>query len=414
MLAFGPNPLETGGAASAACGRAVAALVARAIAERRPVVGLYDSPGLPIEDGLAALAAWTEAARGQAEAAGVIPQVAIVLGACAGPLAVSAALADLRVMAESAAALYLSGPEIVTALAGEAVSAETLGGARVHGRDSGLADVTAPGELEALLETRRLLGFLPAAAGAPLPRRETADAAERSEPALERLAADGEACDMKAVIGALVDEGDVLELSPAHAPNVITALARFAGEPVGILANQPRVLGGCLDAAGCSKAMRLARLCDAFGLALVTLVDTPGFMPRASEERRGVALEAAALLAARARARRPGVTIVLGRAHGAALALLCSGNGPRYAWPGAEIAALAPAAALERAGQVPDPPALAAWRAAEASAEAARARALVDALIAPAETRAAIVRALAGGPPRSPGPPPAGERRPGP
>jgi propionyl-CoA carboxylase beta chain len=371
---FALDPMLAQGAIGAAEAAAIAALTEAAVRFATPVIGLLETAGTRGRDGVAGLAALSTVQRVLARAAGRVPRVAVVCGPCDGAAAALAALADLRFMAAPRGRLLLSDGRLAAAVADEIAGDEALGGAGLHGSVTGLADGVFSDEVTALLEMRRCLGFLRSA-----PLLPTGDPPARATPALATWGGDESAADrdIDEVIAAVVDEGAFFPLQPAFACNLVCGFARIAGRAIGILANQPAVLAGALDGDALRKAARFVRLCDGFGLPLVTLVDTPGFLPGTAEARGGIVAALADLVAACASAGVPRVTVTVGRGIGGAGAAMMSralGADRALAWHGAAIA-------LRGGGP--------------AGVAEAVACGAIDAVIAPADTRAQIGAALA-------------------
>jgi acetyl-CoA carboxylase carboxyltransferase component len=306
-----------------------------------PVVGFVESGGARLQEGVAALAGYGRIFRETVALAGRVPQISVVTGVSAGGGAYSPALTDWIVMADGSS-MFLTGPGVVREALGEEVTATELGGARVHQRN-GVCHFTAASDLEAAGLARDLLGYLPQRAGQPAPLAPARPPGGR-DPAASVPAEPRRAYDVRDVIRCLVDAGDLLEVAPGWSRNVVTAFARIEGRPVGIVANQPRHLGGVLDAGGSQKGARFVSRCDAFGVPLVVLVDTPGFMPGTRQESAGVIRFGATLVHAFAAARVPRVTVILRKAFGGAFITMNSkelGADCVFAWPGAEIGVMA-------------------------------------------------------------------------
>ncbi len=377
---------------------------------RIPVVAFVESGGARMQEGTAALAGYGRIFRQTVALTGVVPQLSVVSGASAGGGAYSPALTDLVVMTEDAA-MFLTGPGVVRDALGEEIDAAALGGPRVHDRN-GVCQLVEPDELSAARRMRELLGYLPSAAGDPVPR------ALPREPALANpgSAVPGEprrAYDVRAALEGMIDAESLLELSPRWARNLVTALARIDGRPVGIVANQPHHLGGVLDAEGSEKAARFVGFCNSFGLPLIVVVDTPGFMPGSRQERAGVIRHGASLVRAFASARVPKLTVVLRKSYGGAYITMNSrdlGADLVLAWPDAELGIMSARAAVgfvhRRELRLAGDPEAERGRLADAyalehlRADAAAAAGFVDEIVEPGETRARLagaLRTLAGG-----------------
>lgn len=374
-----------------------------------PVVGFVRSGGARLQEGHSALAGYGRIFRASVQLSGRVPQISVLSGVSAGGGAYSPALTDFVVMTEEAR-MFLTGPQIVREALGEEVSMEDLGGPRLHSRN-GVCQLAVADEEEAIAATRRLLGLLPGAIGEP-PRGVTSYARHAgrtrhrlSDPGAAVPAEPRKVYDVREVAAAICDEDGLLELSPRWAPNMVTALARLEGRTVGIVANQPRALGGVIDAAAAEKASLFVAMCDRFGLPLVVLVDTPGFMPGRRQEEAGVIRHGASLLRAFAAATVPKLTVVLRKAYGGAAITMNSrelGADVVYSWPGAQIGIMAARQAVGivrrreiEAGDEGLREELAVEYAAEhLTAGAAAAAGWVDEVIEPAETRDRLAFAL--------------------
>lgn len=382
------------------------------LAERAglPVVSFVESGGARMQEGTAALAGYGRIFRHTVALTGRVPQISVVSGASAGGGAYSPALTDLIVMTEDAA-MFLTGPGVVREALGEEIDAAGLGGPHVHERN-GVCHLVERDEVSAAARVRALLAYLPSAAGQTPPRIAPV-APEHADPGAFVPAAARSAYDVRDALGAIVDGGSLQELCPRWARNVVTALARIDGRPVGIVANQPRHLGGVLDAAGSEKAARFVGFCDSFGLPLVAIVDTPGFMPGSRQEQAGVIRYGAGLVRAFAAARVPKFTVVLRKSYGGAYITMNSrdlGADLVLAWPDAELGIMSARAAVgivnRRELRVAEDPDAARDRLADAyalehlRADSAAAEGFVDEIVAPVQTRdrlSAALQAFAGG-----------------
>ena len=397
-FAFAQDVTDADGTITSLHAGKITALIDRAIAAGAPIIGLYDSPGALLNEGLATLAAQTTIMQRQSLASGVVPQLALLFGHHAGATALSPALADVTFML-APSTLFLAGPDIVRGATGELASAETLGGATLHASRTGIADAAFTNEIEMLVAARDLLDLLPSAAGDAAPSRSTPDSPDRETPALDTLVPldPDTPYDMRELLRAIADERELFELQSNHAGNLICALGRIHGRSIGIVASHPLVLAGTIDGAAARKAARFVRFCDSFSLPIVTIIDSPGFLPGAAEEAGGIVRHAAILLAAYAQATVPRITLVTRRALGGAWAVLAPkplGTTACYAWPGAEIAAIGGAAAAERLFGLNEHQKRRDYAARIADPRRAVASGLVDAVIRPAATRATIARAL--------------------
>lgn len=388
-----------GGSLGSRGGETIARTIDRANALRVPVVGFPHSGGARLQEGVAALSAYSAIFRAQANAN--VPQISVIGGPCAGGAAYSPALGDITVMAGDEARMFLTGPAVVEKVTREQVSAEELGGPKVHSRN-GVAHLVADHDVHAAELVRAALAHLPSAAGESLPLYPPADP-ERGDPADVLPERAREVYDIRHVAARIVDGGELLELAPRWARNLVVGFARIEGGPVGIIANQPKYLGGCLDAASSQKGAWFVDLSDRFGVPLVVLVDTPGFLPGVSQEQAGVIRHGASLLRAFSVATTPRVTVTLRQAYGGAHIVMNSrdlGADLTLAWPAAQIGVMGPQQAVEivhrreiAAGA--DPVALAdAYSAEHLPVRVAAENGFVDEIIEPADTRARIAFAL--------------------
>jgi len=370
-----------------------------------PVIGLFDAGGARIQEGVDSLAGYADIFMENVMSSGVIPQISVIMGPCAGGDVYSPALTDFIFMVKDTSYMFVTGPDVVKTVTNETVSAEDLGGARVHAGKSGVADGAFENDLEAMTQVRRLVDFLPLSNREKPPVRETFDDALRDEPSLDSLIPTNpnKPYDMKELILKIVDEADFFEIGKDFAKNIITGFARMDGSTVGIVANQPQVLAGVLDIDASRKAARFVRFCDAFGIAIVTLVDVPGFMPGTKQEYGGLIKHGAKLLFAYAEATVPKVTVITRKAYGGAYDVMSSKHlrgDVNYAWPTAEIAVMGAKGAVEiifRA-DIGDAEKLAA-REAEykerfANPFVAASRGYIDDVIKPHGTRRRIIRSL--------------------
>lgn len=399
-VVFATDPRVQGGALGAECCENVLTAYRQAVLRGRPVVGLWQSGGARLGDGVLALDGIGRVFQAMTSASGLVPQISLVLGPAAGGAAYGPALTDLVVLAPDAR-VFVTGPDVVRRVTGEDVDAVGLGGPDVHARHSGVAHVVAESERAATQTVRDLVSLLTRQGRVSVPSRQ-------EDPSLCVPQNRRRAYDVKPVLAAIADEGTTLELQPHWARNVVTALGRLAGRSVGFVANQPIRLGGCLDSASAEKAARFVRLCDSQGIPVVTLVDVPGYLPGRKQETDGVVRRGAKLLHAYAGARVPKLTLVTRKAYGGAYIAMASrslGAGAVFAWPGAEIGVMGPEAAVEilhrrQLEAAPDRPSLTANLAARFRAEsvgisAAVAAGMVDRVVDPPDTRDALATALA-------------------
>ena len=370
-----------------------------------PVIGLFDAGGARIQEGVDSLAGYADIFMENVLSSGVIPQISVIMGPCAGGDVYSPALTDFIFMVKDTSYMFVTGPDVVKTVTNETVSAEDLGGARVHAGKSGVADGAFENDLEAMTQVRRLVDFLPLSNREKPPVRATFDDPERDEPSLDTLIPTNpnKPYDMKELILKTVDEADFFEIGKDFAKNIITGFARMDGASVGIVANQPQVLAGVLDIDASRKAARFVRFCDAFGIPIITLVDVPGFMPGTKQEYGGLIKHGAKLLFAYAEATVPKVTVITRKAYGGAYDVMSSKHlrgDVNYAWPTAEIAVMGAKGAVEiifRA-DIGDAEKLAAreaeYKARFANPFVAASRGYIDDVIKPHGTRRRIVRAL--------------------
>ena len=316
-----------------------------------PCIGLNDSGGARIQEGVNALAGFANIFQRNIEASGVVPQISGICGPCAGGAVYSPALTDFIIMIEDVSYMFLTGPKVVKTVTGEDVSQEDLGGALVHSQKSGVAHFTAKTEEEFATLVRKLLSFIPQNNMSEVPRVECADPIDRKEDLLNEIIPDNpnQAYDMYSVIGAVVDNGEFLEVQRGFAKNIIIGFARFNGQSVGVVANQPSVYAGVLDSNASRKAARFVRFCDAFNIPLVTLVDVPGFLPGTGQEYNAVIDHGAKLLYAYGEATVPKVTVTLRKSYGGSHIVMSSKqlkSDMNYAWPSAEIAVMGASGAV--------------------------------------------------------------------
>jgi propionyl-CoA carboxylase beta chain len=317
-----------------------------------PVIGMNDSGGARIQEGVASLGGYAEVFQRNVLASGVVPQISLIMGPCAGGAVYSPAMTDFIFMVKDSSYMFVTGPDVVKTVTNEIVTQEELGGAITHSTKSGVADLALENDIEALLQTRRFFDFLPLSNREKPPYRPTPDDGERMEMSLDTLIPDNpnKPYDIKELISKVVDEGDFFELQPGHAGNIIIGFGRIEGQTVGIVANQPMVLAGVLDIASSKKAGRFVRFCDAFEIPIVTFVDVPGFLPGVAQEHNGIIKNGAKLLFAYAEATVPKITVITRKAYGGAYDVMASKHlrgDLNYAWPTAEIAVMGAKGAVE-------------------------------------------------------------------
>jgi len=317
-----------------------------------PVIGINDSGGARIQEGVASLGGYADVFQRNVLASGVIPQLSLIMGPCAGGAVYSPAMTDFIFMVKDQLYVRHTGPDVVKTVTNEIVTQEELGGAVTHTTKTSVADVAYENDIEALLAARDFIDFMPLSNREEVPERPTADPWDRLEESLDTLIPDNanQPYDMHEVIRKMVDEGDFFEVQPAHAGNIICGFGRMEGSTVGVVANQPMVLAGCLDINASKKAARFVRYCDAFNIPIITLVDVPGFLPGTSQEHNGIIKHGAKLLFAYAEATVPKITIITRKAYGGAYDVMASKHlrgDLNYAWPTAEIAVMGAKGAVE-------------------------------------------------------------------
>ena len=374
-----------------------------------PMVGINDSGGARIQEGVVSLAAYADIFQRNVDASGVIPQISLVMGPCAGGAVYSPAITDFIVMVRGTSHMFITGPDVVKTVTGEDVTFDELGGADTHATRSGVAHFVAEDEATAIEEARALLSFLPDNNLEPVPYAPTDDPRDREAPELDAIVPDvaSRPYDMIAVIEAIADEGDFLEVHAGWAQNIVCGFARLGGHAVGVVGNQPRTLAGVLDIDSSEKAARFVRTCDAFGVPVLTLVDVPGFLPGTAQEWGGIIRHGAKLLYAYAEATVPKLTLITRKAYGGAYDVMGSKNlraDFNFAWPTAEVAVMGPEGAVNivfrkelqaaedaearRAELIED------YRARFANPYTAAERGYVDDVIAPRTSRRVLIEAL--------------------
>ncbi len=341
-----------GGSLSEAHAEKICKIMDQAMKVGAPVIGLTDSGGARIQEGIASLGGYAEVFQRNVLASGVIPQVSMIMGPCAGGAVYSPAMTDFIFMVRDSSCMFVTGPEVVKTVTHEEVTLEELGGAITHSTRSGVADGSFENDAEALLMVRRFIDFLPSNNREKPPVRSTEDPEDRAEPSLDSLVPNSpnKAYDIKELIIKVVDEEDFFELQARFAENIVIGLARMRGSTVGIVANQPLVLAGCLDIKSSIKAARFVRFCDCFNIPIVTFVDVPGFLPGTAQEYGGIIKHGAKLLYAYAEATVPKVTVITRKAYGGAYDVMSSKHlrgDVNFAWPSAEIAVMGPKGAVE-------------------------------------------------------------------
>ncbi|HSE77344.1 MAG TPA: acyl-CoA carboxylase subunit beta [Alphaproteobacteria bacterium] len=352
VFVFSQDFTVFGGSLSEAHAEKICKIMDQAMRLGAPVIGINDSGGARIQEGVASLAGYAEVFQRNVLASGVVPQISLICGPCAGGAVYSPAMTDFIFMVKDSSYMFVTGPDVVKTVTHETVTHEELGGAVTHTTRSSVADLAFENDVEALLQTRRFVDFLPASNRRQPPTRSTADSADRIEPSLDTLvpASPNKPYDMKELISKVVDDADFFEIQPDFARNIVVGFGRIEGSSVGFVANQPMVLAGCLDIDSSIKAARFVRFCDCFNIPIVTFVDVPGFLPGTAQEYGGIIKHGAKLLFAYAEATVPKVTIITRKAYGGAYDVMSSKHlrgDVNYAWPTAEIAVMGPKGAVE-------------------------------------------------------------------
>ena len=341
-----------GGSLSEAHAEKICKVMDQAMKVGAPLVGISDSGGARIQEGVASLGGYAEVFQRNVMASGVVPQISVIMGPCAGGAVYSPAITDFIFMVRDSSYMFVTGPDVVKTVTHEVVTAEQLGGAAAHSTKSGVADLAFENDVDALTRIREFLDYLPANNRARPPVLPVADDPERVEVSLDTLIPDNpnKPYDMKALILKVVDEGEFFELQRDYAKNIVVGFARMEGSTVGVVANQPMVLAGCLDIQSSIKAARFVRFCDAFNVPIVTFVDVPGFRPGTAQEYGGIIKHGAKLLYAYAECTAPKVTVITRKAYGGAYDVMASKHlrgDVNFAWPSAEIAVMGPKGAVE-------------------------------------------------------------------
>jgi propionyl-CoA carboxylase beta chain len=406
VYVFSQDFTVLGGSLSETHAQKICKIMDMAVRVGAPVIGLNDSGGARIQEGVASLAGYAEVFRRNAEASGVIPQISVIMGPCAGGAVYSPAMTDFIFMVRDSSYMFVTGPDVVKTVTNEIVTAEELGGATTHTKKSSVADAAYDNDVVTLEAVRQLFDFLPLNNREKPPVRPFFDSPARIENRLDSLIPDSAAkpYDMKELIVAIADEGDFFEIQEAYARNIITGFIRLEGQTVGVVANQPMVLAGCLDIDSSRKAARFVRFCDAFSIPILTLVDVPGFLPGVAQEYGGVIKHGAKLLFAYSEATVPMVTLITRKAYGGAYDVMASkhiGADINYAWPTAEIAVMGAKGATEilYRSELGDPDKIAArtkeYEERFANPFVAAERGFIDEVIMPHSSRRRIARAFA-------------------
>ncbi|MBI1208455.1 MAG: methylmalonyl-CoA carboxyltransferase [Azospirillum sp.] len=406
VFVFSQDFTVFGGSLSMAHAEKICKVMDQAIKVGAPVIGLNDSGGARIQEGVASLAGYADVFLRNVLASGRVPQISLIMGPCAGGAVYSPAMTDFIFMVRDTSYMFVTGPDVLKTVTHEVVTAEELGGAQTHSTKSGVSDLAFDNDVEALLQLRRFIDFLPLSAREPAPVRTCTDPVNRYDYSLDTLVPPNpnKPYDMKELILKVVDEGDFFEIKPDHAKNIITGFGRMNGSTVGFVANQPMVLAGCLDIDSSVKAARFVRFCDCFNIPIVTFVDVPGFLPGTAQEYNGIIKHGAKLLFAYSEATVPKVTVITRKAYGGAYDVMSSKHlrgDVNFAWPSAEIAVMGPKGAVEIIfrGDAGDPAKLEAraeeYRQKFANPFVAGSRGYIDDVIYPFGTRKRVCRALA-------------------
>ena len=406
VFVFSQDFTVFGGSLSEAHAEKICKVMDQAMKVGAPVIGLNDSGGARIQEGVASLGGYAEVFQRNVLASGVVPQVSVIMGPCAGGAVYSPAMTDFIMMVKDSSYMFVTGPDVVKTVTQEEVTHEELGGAMTHAARSGVSDLAFENDVEALAQVRRLFDFLPLSNREKPPRRPCHDDPERVEMSLDTLvpADPQKPYDMKELIEKVVDDSDFFELQPDFAGNIIIGFGRVDGGTVGIVANQPMVLAGCLDIDSSRKAARFVRFCDCFNIPILTFVDVPGFLPGTAQEYGGIIKHGAKLLFAYAECTVPKVTVITRKAYGGAYDVMSSKHlrgDVNYAWPTAEIAVMGPKGAVEIIfrSELGDPDKIEArteeYRTKFANPFVAGHRGYIDDVIMPHNTRRRVSRALA-------------------
>ncbi len=406
VYVFAQDFTVLGGSLSETHAQKICKIMDMAVRNGAPVIGLNDSGGARIQEGVDSLAGYADVFKRNVDASGVIPQISVIMGPCAGGAVYSPAMTDFIFMVRDSSYMFVTGPDVVKTVTNEIVTAEELGGARTHTTKSSVADGAFDNDVETLEQMRALFDYLPLNSREKPPVRPFHDPPDRIEMRLDTLIPDSAAkpYDMKELIHAIADEGEFFELQEAYARNIITGLMRLEGQTVGVVANQPLVLAGVLDIDSARKAARFVRFCDAFNIPILTLVDVPGFLPGVAQELGGVIKHGAKLLFAYAQATVPMVTLITRKAYGGAYDVMASkhiGADVNYAWPTAEIAVMGAKGAVEilYRSELGAPEKIAArtkeYEARFANPFVAAERGFIDEVIMPHSSRKRIARAFA-------------------
>ena len=409
VCVFSQDFTVLGGSLGQAHSGKICKIMDHAVAVGAPIIGLNDSGGARIQEGVDSLAAYGEIFSRNVLASGVVPQVSCIMGPCAGGAVYSPAMTDFTFMVEDTSYMFVTGPQVVKTVTHQDITAEMLGGAQVHSQKSGVAHFVFPNDILCLREVRRLINYLPSNNRQRAPLLDLRDPVDRADPALDYLIPSNptETYDMKIPITSILDGAEFLEYQANFARNIICGFGRLGGQTIGLIANQPAVLAGALDVGASTKAARFVRFCDSFNIPLVCLVDVPGFMPGPEQEHGGIIRHGAKLLYAFVEATVPRITVILRKAYGGAYVVMNSKHircDVNFAWPTAEIAVLGPKGAAEviyrkEIQAAEDPEDLLAQKTAEyrktfANPFLAAQKGYIDDVITPRDTRQRLIRSL--------------------
>jgi propionyl-CoA carboxylase beta chain len=405
VFVFSQDFTVFGGSLSEAHAEKICKIMDQALKVGAPVIGLNDSGGARIQEGVASLGGYAEIFQRNVTASGVIPQISLIMGPCAGGAVYSPALTDFIFMVKDSSYMFVTGPEVVKTVTHEEITAEELGGALTHSTKSGVCDRVFENDVEAIFMVRRFFNYLPLSNREKAPFRPSSSVSDEVDYSLDTIVPSNpnKPYDMQELIQKTVDDGDFFEIQPDYAKNIIIGFGRVDGQTIGVVANQPLVLAGCLDIKSSIKAARFVRFCDAFNIPVITFVDVPGFMPGTSQEYGGIIKHGAKLLFAYAECTVPKITVITRKAYGGAYDVMSSKHlrgDVNFAWPSAEIAVMGPKGAVEIIfrDEKGDPEKLAAreaqYKAKFANPFVAGRRGYIDDVIMPHETRKRISRSL--------------------
>jgi propionyl-CoA carboxylase beta chain len=409
VFVFSQDFTVIGGSLGEAHAQKICKVMDLAVKVGAPIIGLNDSGGARIQEGVDALAAYGEIFHRNVRASGVVPQISCIMGPCAGGAVYSPAITDFVFMVQDSSYMFVTGPSVVKTVTHQTITSEALGGAQVHSQKSGVAHFTAPNDVLCLREIRRLISYLPSNNRQRAPILDLRDPADRIDPVLDYLIPESpnQTYDMNVLIYSILDGAEFMEVQSGFARNIICGFGRLGGQTIGLVANQPAVLAGVLDTDASFKAGRFVRFCDAFNIPLITLVDVPGFMPGPDQEHNGIIRHGAKLLYAFTEATVPRITVIVRKAYGGAYLVMNSKHihcDVNYAWPTAEIAVMGPKGAAEvihrkEIQSAGDPEAvlnekMAHYRRTFANPFLAAQRGYIDDVIFPRETRRRLIRTL--------------------